>query len=668
MPHALSDPPLLQLTAIERRFAVGDADTVVLKDINLTIRRGELVAIMGHSGSGKSTLMNILGCLDRPSSGNYRIEGQEVGSLSGNQLARLRREHFGFIFQRYHLLPHLSADENVQMPAVYAGLDTATRRRRARYLLARLGLADRADYPPTRLSGGQQQRVSIARALMNGGDVILADEPTGALDTQSGREVMTILLELHQLGHTVVIVTHDAEVARHAPRIIEIRDGAIVADRVHAGAPMAAPSLQESEIADAPSTREHMCRRQHTHVDAINTKSMSDALRIAWIAMITHRMRTLLTMLGIVIGITAVVTVIALGEGARKSVVDDIQAIGTNRIDLYPGRDWGDERAGSIHTLVPGDVVALAAQFYIDSVTPMTSSSQTLLVSNIKATASVQGVGEQYFRVSGSSMATGIGFGEAAVHRRAQVVVIDDHARRRLFREWEQPVGRTILIGTLPCTIIGVLRKRDSLFGAPPGLQVFIPYTTMADRLTGQSWFNGIAVRVRDGVPGKIAEDNITKLISSRHSTRDFFADSSDSIVRAAEKTTGTLTLFMLSVAVISLLVGGIGVMNIMLVSVTERTREIGIRMAVGARPSDITQQFLVEAVLVCLAGGLLGILMSFVANGVFAMFVQVIAMRFSILSLVLAGTASMLTGVAFGFCPARNAARLDPIDALARE
>ena len=662
---------LLELVDVERRFVVGDNATSVLKGVNLRIRRGELVAITGQSGSGKSTLMNLLGCLDRPTSGRYLIDGIEVGLLDGDQLARLRREHFGFIFQRYHLLPHLSASDNVEIPAVYAGIGKAQRRERAQHLLARLGLAERTHYPPAKLSGGQQQRVSIARALINGGDVILADEPTGALDTQSGNEVMSILLELHRLGHTVILVTHDHDVAAHAHRIIEIRDGEIVADRLTDPASYALHPSSMEPAGDAFAMQKRAVQPRsasRTTTDSINLKSIGAALKIAWIAMTTHRMRTLLTMLGIIIGIAAVITVVALGEGARKSVIDDIESIGTNTISLYPGHDWGDERASSIHTLVAGDVATLGAQFYIDSVTPTVSSSQTLISGSTKANVSVRGVGESYFRVRGVTLASGVHFDNAAIRRRAQVVVIDDNTRRRIFKDWEQPVGKIILVGALPCTVIGVAAKRDSLFGPSPDLDVFMPYTTAADRLTGQSWFNNITVRLRDGVPNRVAEQSITKLISTRHAGKDFFTNSSDSIVQTVEKTTSTLTLLILSVAVVSLLVGGIGVMNIMLVSVTERTHEIGIRMAVGARQSDIMQQFLIEAVLVCIAGGLLGILLSFGVSAVFSLFVQVISMRFSSLSMVLACVCSTLIGVAFGFWPARNAARLDPINALARE
>jgi len=655
--------PLLHLENVERRFAIGAGETVVLKGVNLKIWRGELVAITGQSGSGKSTLMNILGCLDKPSAGSYRIGGQEIRSLDANALARLRREHFGFIFQRYHLLPNLSAADNVQIPAVYAGAERSARQARAAALLDRLGLAQRAGYTPSQISGGQQQRVSIARALMNGGEVILADEPTGALDTASGQEVMRILLELNTLGHTVVLITHDPKVAAFANRIIEIKDGEIVGDRSNDDAPQPPPA-QASAAAQAPADP----GPHGKNLDRLNIGRFVEAFKIAWIAMITHRMRSMLTMLGIIIGIAAVNTVVALGEGAQRSIISAIEAIGTNTVDIYPGRDWGDAEASSIRTLNAGDIAVLRGQFYVDSVSPVVITSQQLLLRNVKATVSVHGIGEDYFRVHGIRFAQGQGFDGSHVRRRAQVAVIDDNTRKRIFRSWENPIGQVILVGALPCTVIAVTAPSDSPFANRSDLEVFVPYSTAADRLTGQTWFNSISVRIRDGVPNALAEQNITKLLTDRHSRKDFFTNSSDSIMQTVQKTTRTLTLLILSVAVVSLLVGGIGVMNIMLVSVTERTHEIGIRMAVGARQSDIMQQFLIEAVMMCLTGGLLGIALSFGISLVFSLLVQAIVMHFSLLAMAIACLCSTLIGVAFGFWPARNAARLDPIDALTHE
>ena len=649
--------PLLEIHGLVRRFSTGDQQVDVLKGIDLTINAGEMVAIIGASGSGKSTLMNILGCLDRPSEGSYRIDGRETSSLSNDDLARLRRDYFGFIFQRYHLLPHLTAAQNAEIPAIYAGVNKHARQERAGKLLERLGLAERCEHRPNQLSGGQQQRVSIARALMNGGDVILADEPTGALDSKSGKEMMTVLHELHANGHTIILVTHDQQVAAHADRIIEISDGMIIRDQAN-------PEREAAATATLPAK---VSANQAANFLQANWGRFAEAFTMALIAMLSHRMRTLLTMLGIIIGITSVVSVVALGQGAQQKVIKDISAMGTNVIDVNPGKDWGDEDAASIQTLVPSDLEALKGQVYVDSASPATGGSQLLRYSNATANASVNGVSEQYFRVKGYEIADGIAFSADDVKQQAQVVVIDQNTRKKFFAT-EDPIGKVLFIGSLPCRVIGVTKEKDGPMGNSSNLEVWLPYSSAMNRLLGQQYFSSISVRVKDGISNQVAEQSITKLMTQRHSRKDFYTNSSDSIMKTINKTTTTLKLMISAIAVISLIVGGIGVMNIMLVSVTERTHEIGIRMAVGARQEDIMQQFLIESVLVCLLGGMIGILCSWGVGKVFSLFVSSFAMQFSLMSIVSAFLCSTLIGVIFGFLPARNAARLDPIEALARE
>lgn len=654
--------PIMELQEITRHFQTGDDLITVLHNITLQIYPGEMVAIIGASGSGKSTLMNILGCLDRPSSGTYRVNGQSTASLSSDQLADLRRDCFGFIFQRYHLLSHLKAENNVEIPAIYAARHKQDRLQRARALLQRLGLADKQQNRPNQLSGGQQQRVSIARALMNGGDVILADEPTGALDSQSGKEVMQILRQLHQQGHTVILVTHDQNIAAHADRVIEISDGRIVADRVQTACPVAYPAkendaVQPTQLTDTPVTR--WWSRQWTR--------FTEAFRMAWISMLTHRMRTLLTMLGIIIGITAVVSVVAVGQGARNKVISDISSMGTNTIDVYPGTDWGDRHASAIQTLTPQDLPLLQGQVYTDSVTPSVSTSALLRSGGQALSAMIYGVAGQYFQVKDLTMQFGKAFSQTDVDQMQPVVVIDHNTLLKLYGKQTNPVGKIILLNNLPCRIIGVTAEKKSTF-ENQNLNIWLPYTSVMYRLMGQHYFSSLSIRIKSGVSCAIAEQQIIKLLTQAHGRKDFYTRNSDSILQTIEKTTATLTLLISSIAVISLIVGGIGVMNIMLVSVTERTREIGIRMAVGARQQDILQQFLIEAVMVCLLGGTLGIIFSFGVSAIFSLFVSSMQMAFSIWSLVAAFLCSSLIGVLFGYLPARNAARLDPIEALARE
>ena len=679
--HTTERPALLEVRNLYREFPSGDDVVTVLNNINLQIAAGEMVAIIGQSGSGKSTLMNILGCLDRPTRGSYLVNGQETGAMEPDELARLRREYFGFIFQRYHLLGDLDAMGNVEVPTIYAGYPSEQRRARSAALLERLGLGERKHHRPNQLSGGQQQRVSIARALVNGGEVILADEPTGALDSQSGQEVMRILRELHAEGHTVIIVTHDAQVAANANRIIEIRDGSIIDDRRTDRQSAENNENNNSNNNDSSATPTEQSARQLQHDASSNTPARSasrplfgffdrfkEAALMATRAMLAHRTRTFLTMLGIIIGIASVVSVVALGEGSRQKILEDISSMGTNTIDIFPGKGWGDRKASSIRTLTAADAEVLAQQPYVDSVTPRVSTAVTVRLGNNSVSAQVQGVGEQYFQVKGISMDLGKQFDRQAVSEYAQEAVIDPNSRKTLFGESVNPIGQVIMLGNVPVRIIGVSKAQSSAFGNDENLNIWVPYTTVLSRMLGQTHVRNITVRVSDNVSSQAAEQGITKILTQRHGTQDFYISNSDTIRQTIESTTRTMTLLVSMIAVISLIVGGIGVMNIMLVSVTERTQEIGVRMAVGARQSDIMQQFLIEAVMVCLLGGLLGVGLALAIGALFDHFVKDFSMAFSVTSIIAAFTCSTLIGMIFGFLPAKNAAKLDPVVALSRE
>ena len=643
--------PLIQLKGIERRYQSGEQEVTVLHPLDLTIEVGEMIAIVGASGSGKSTLMNLLGCLDRPSAGQYLFRGQDTATLDALSLARLRCHHFGFIFQRYHLLPHLNATANVEIPAVYAGTSRPDRQARSNALLTRLGLSDRSHHTPGQLSGGQQQRVSIARALANGGEVILADEPTGALDSQSGKEVMAILKELHAQGHTIILVTHDMAVASHADRIITLRDGRVLEDS-------GKPATTTARLpAASPAAR----------ASGNDWDRYREAGRMALHAMLAHRMRTFLTMLGIIIGIAAVVSVVALGQGARAKVVDQINAMGTNTIDIFPGKDWGDEKAASIQTLNKRDLDALLGQPYLEGASPQIASSGQLRYRNKTSSGSIVGVGSDFFRVKGMKLTSGRLFDERDIQNRAAVAVVDGKTIESLLGK-EDPVGQVVLVGTLPVRIIGVVEEETGFGRSSQSVNVWLPYSAVMSRLISQNHFSQLTIRVKDGVQPALAEQAAIELLTQRHGVKDFFTFSSDSIIKSVEKTTATMTLLVSAIAVISLIVGGVGVMNIMLVSVVERTREIGIRIAVGARQSDILQQFLIEAVMVSLLGGMLGVGVSLFIGLLFSLFVESIQMQFSLFSILMAFGCSSLIGILFGYLPARNAARLDPVEALARE
>ena len=656
---AEQETALLRLRGVVREYPAGDEVVAVLKDVNLDIHAGEMVAIIGPSGSGKSTLMNIIGCLDRPTRGSYQVSGRESGDMLPDELARLRREHFGFIFQRSHLMSDLTAVGNAEIPAIYAGVPATQRHERAQMLLQRLGLGERLGNRPGQLSGGQQQRVSIARALMNGGSVILADEPTGALDQASGQEVMAILKELNASGHTIILVTHDAKVAANARRIITISDGRIVSDAANEP-DGAAPAAPPKQLENAPRQREGWLAAWGR---------LGEATHMAARALIGHKLRTLLTMLGIIIGIASVVSVVALGNGSRQRILADIASMGTNTIEIRPGKGFGDRTAGAIHTLRPADADALGQLIYVDSVSPMVSTSKTVLRGNVSKTANINGVGVSYFRVSGYTIGHGATFNDDSVRRQLQDAVIDPNTREAFFPNGEDPIGKVLLIGSVPARVVGVTEKKDSPFGLADALEIWLPYTTVMNRLMGTRHLRSITVRVDDAADPGAAETGITELMVQRHGTQDFFTRNSDTIRQTVESTTRTMTLLISAIAVISLVVGGIGVMNIMLVSVTERTQEIGVRMAVGARQGDILKQFLIEAVLVCLIGGALGVTLALLLGEAVAAFGgESFSMVFSGFSIVAAFTCSTLIGVLFGFLPARRAAQLDPVQALSGE
>ena len=650
----MSAVPIIELRGVGRDYSSGAGTVAALAGVDFSIAAGEMVAIMGPSGSGKSTLLNILGCLDRSTHGRYAVAGQSVGEMAPDELARLRREHFGFVFQRYHLLGSLTAAGNVEIPAIYAGVPAPARRARAHELLERLGLGTRSGHKPNELSGGQQQRVSIARALMNGGDVILADEPTGALDRASGQEVMAILKQLHAQGHTIILVTHDANVAAHADRVIELADGRVVRDE------RTRPRDPAAALPGKP------LRRRAAVFDLL--ARVGEATHMALRSMASHRLRTLLTMLGIIIGISSVVAIIALGSGSQERLQRDLRSLGTNTIDVFPGKGFGDRQASLVNTMNVGDARALEQLDYVDAVSPSYVSSATLRWRNVEAAGSIGGVGENYFRVHGEAFATGRPFDADDVRRQSQVAVIDDNTRKTLFKDDQPALGQVILLGNVPMRVVGVLAKKKGLFAGGDNLEVWIPYTTSTTRLTGQSSLREINVRVSDAAPIDAAEHGIARLLTQRHGKKDFFLWRTDTIRNQVESTTATITLLISSIATIALVVGGIGVMNIMLVSVTERTQEIGVRMAVGARRADILRQFLIEAVLVCLIGGTIGVVLALAGGAAFNGLDVGIRMVFSAASLVGAFVVSSTIGIVFGFMPARNAARLDPVHALARE
>ena len=643
-------PALIALRGVTKTYTNGDLSVEVLHGIDLTIREGEFVAIMGASGSGKSTLMNILGCLDKPTTGSYHFLGQDVAGFSRDELATLRRDDFGFVFQSYNLIATASAAENVEVPAMYSGMPAATRHARAIELLSSLGLGERFHHRPNQLSGGQQQRVSIARALMNGGRIILADEPTGALDSKSGADVMALLAELSAQGHTVILITHAREVAEHAHRLIEIRDGHILSD---SGTTDRAPET----TAFAP---------QPHRGGGSFLGDVVEAAKMALRSLRANVFRSVLTLLGIVIGVGSVIAMLAIGDGAKQAVIDRISAMGSNLLLVRPGAP-NQRGFSSTATLVLPDVQAIDTVPNILAAVPEQSSSVTLRQGGSDYSTSVTGTSSKFPLARQWPVARGTFFSVDDEENYATVAVLGQTVVNALFPDGTDPIGQYVLVNNLIFQVVGVMSERGaSPNGSDQDDVVIVPYATSSLRLSGQRYLRNVTVAVDDVKRIDETQADVEKLLLERHGVVDFQIRNMASILAASTQTQNTMTVLLGSIAAISLLVGGIGVMNIMLVSVTERTREIGIRMATGARERNILQQFLIEAVVVSALGGAIGVAAGLIAASVIAAFDTPI--QYSLAPVLLAFGCAFATGLLFGWLPARKAARLDPVVALSSE
>lgn len=720
----MAAPVLIELREVRKRFGGRDGvpEVEILHGIDLRIRAGEYVAIVGASGSGKTTLMNILGCLDRPSSGEYLFQGEEVSGLDDDALAALRREVFGFVFQGYHLIGTSSALDNVAMPARYAGVGERTRHERAAALLSRLGLADRLQYLPHQLSGGQQQRVSIARALVNGGQVILADEPTGALDSTSGEQVMQQLDELAAAGHTLILITHDPAVAARARRIISMADSRIMEDATapvdgnarplpetgravaddsllvrhadapvqHANAPVRkdgapcaetpaeAPADAPTEApADLPPLRgrgREPAPAGHPAQDLPVLRGrgrlplladLPEILRSAWRVMRLNRLRTGLTLLGIIIGVASVIVMLAVGQGSQEKVLAEMQTFGLRTIYIF--REWLSDTQQA-RALSMADVAAVQQVPNVEQASPVIDQNGIIvrhgnrtLRTNLSATT------RHFAQALNWPVSQGTLLETEDEHDLRKVVLLGERVRQALFGTHGQAVGQEILVGNVPFRVIGVMAPKPAPFPEDDvNNQVIVPVGAAAVRLVGSMELSRINVVIRDMRHAAETEAAIVKTLTARHGRKDFNILNQAQAVQQLAQANRTLTLMLGLIAAISLLVGGIGVMNVMLMTVRERTREIGIRMATGARQADILRQFLVEAMLLTGIGGTVGVSGGLLIGlGLKALGIP---MAFSPLAAAMAFGCAVATGMIFGFMPARQAARLDPVRALAGE
>ena len=645
--------PLIELRNICRRYATGSVSVAALENVDLVIQPGEFVAVMGPSGSGKSTLMNIIGCLDRPSDGEYYFRGEAVHRADADELARLRREVFGFVFQSYNLLGMATARENVEVPAIYAGIPRRARASRATNLLEDLGLSHRLGHQPGELSGGEQQRVAIARALMNGGRVVLADEPTGSLDSASGREIIAQLEALSNQGHTIILVTHDPNVAAHAHRRIELLDGHVVADD--------GLGLPSNAGTNTPTQAD-----PHNTVTRAPVSSFRESVRTAMRALRTNRLRTSLTLLGIIIGVLSVTAMLGLAEGVQRGIMDSFRLLGGASLQIQPSFDQNGP--GTTLTIADADAIRDEVANVV-SVTPQMSGGARILAGGVTQFARFTATTAESMANGPWTLAEGVYFTASQDRNHEPVVVLGGILAGNLFGEEGSAVGEHILLDGSPFLVIGVLKRpRDTLSGYRDNSHgFFVPLRTGAIRLLTKESLDIVGVLVAETHQVDAAQRAIEALLVRRHGQRDFEIQNQEAALEAQNNVSNILRMLFGAIGGISLVVAGIGVMNIMLATVAERTREIGLRMAIGARRRDILFQFICEAVVVAGLGGVVGLGLALVVGEAINM-IGATVMAFTAPILLIGLSCATLTGLFFGLAPARRAAGMDPVAALAAQ
>ncbi|MFC1620707.1 ABC transporter permease [Candidatus Omnitrophota bacterium] len=652
---------MIELKSLYKTYGKGEVSIAALDDVSLSVGQGEFVAIMGSSGSGKSTLLHMLGFLDRPDKGSYKILGTEISELSDDELAHLRNRLLGFVFQQFHLLRRTSALENVELPLVYSGKKSIIEN--ARENLKSVGLADRVTHIPSELSGGEQQRVAIARALVNDPLILLADEPTGNLDTKSEEEIIKILKHLNEDGKTIILVTHEKEIARHAKRIITMRDGRIVSDETR--------HKTESPERAIISIKD-LAGQEQSHFGKIELK---EHIRQSFRAIFSNKVRSFLSMLGILFGVAAVIAMVALGQGAKVSMEQRLKTLGSNLLSIQggSGKARGASRAaGSVTRFTTGDIEAIKGLGpMVKSAAGYANGSGQVVYKSENWSTRVEGVGYDYGEMRAAIPEIGRWFTKEEIAQRYKVAILGFSVVEKLFGN-VNPVGETIKINRINFKVIGIAPEKGASGWRDRDDVIYLPVTTAMYRVLGKDYLDGIYAEIDEVESMKDAQEEIEQLIAKRHriykNPDDYFhmRDMSE-IQEMLSSTTKTMSMLLGCIAAISLLVGGIGIMNIMLVSVTERTREIGLRKAIGARAKDIMTQFLIEAVVMTLSGGLMGILLGVLTSAALS-FLAGWATKVTISNILIAAGFSIAVGIFFGLWPAKKASKLNPIEALRYE
>ncbi|MGM0607389.1 MAG: ABC transporter permease [Candidatus Muiribacteriota bacterium] len=654
---------MIKLQDIKKTYHMGEHTLDALKNVNIEIDDGELVAIMGPSGSGKSTLMNIIGFLDVPSEGKYIIDDSDSTKMTDNKLASLRNEKIGFVFQSFNLLPNLSAADNVELPIIYSG--KKNRKELVKEALQKVDLTDRSHHKPRELSGGQQQRVAIARALVNKPGLILADEPTGALDSKTGKEIMNLILELNSHGITIIMVTHDPEVASYAHRVIELKDGEIIDDRRKIS------KKEEEENQD----KSYIKKKKGKGV-FLTPSEIIENISMAVYSIFSNKLRSFLTMLGVIIGVASVIGVVSITEGASQDVTQNISSMGANLVTITPGLSKrGPVRGGAAtqKVLKYSDMEAIQELSpLVEKADANISQNSQVIFGNKNTNTSINGVTVNFPYVRNWEVERGTFFTQEENKRMERVAVIGQTVYKELFTDNYDPIGEFIRVGNHQFQIKGVFASKGSTGWRDEDDIVVIPLLTAQKRLLGVDYVSSINASIISNDFVHQAIGGIEKILRYEHNLRadqenDFTIRTQAEILENVGEAMMAFTYLLGGIAIISLVVGGIGIMNIMLVSVTERTREIGIRKAIGARQVDILMQFLIEAIFVSITGGIIGI---GVGIGI-GHLISTLADWNTVVSkesIILAFVFSTCVGLFFGFYPARKASKLNPIDALRYE
>lgn len=648
---------------------MGTVDVVALENVSLSINQGEFVSVMGPSGSGKSTLLYLIGTLDKPTSGKYYLFNNDISNFKDNQLAVIRNKFFGFVFQNYNLLSRINATDNVLLPLIYSEVShlKEENKQKAIRLLTEIGLKERLQHKPTELSGGQQQKVAIARALINNPYVILADEPTGNLDSKSSAEIIEIFKKLNEQGITIIMVTHEPDLASAAKRIIKLKDGKIISDET-----LTNSTIDKNSKDNINTQKIYISLPQPKF---LTVSKLNDYFIEARKALLSNKTRTFLSVLGVVVGVTSLITMLSLGRGAQEQVKKQISALGSNLLMIRPsGGRVGTVATGtsSIRGFTIEDLKSVRDLTEVEAVSPLVQGRAQVVYGNKNWNTYIDGVSSEFQFLRNLTPQKGRFFTEDEVNLRTRVVLLGEEVVRQLFDEQQDPIGEFIKVNRIDFQVIGILPKRGVVGWRNEDDRIVIPYTTAMFRLFGTEFINNFNIKVKEGYNLDEVGEKITKLLLKLHrlpesKTELIEVRNTAEIQQTITETTKTFSFLLGSIAFVSLLVGGIGIMNIMLVSVTERTREIGLRKAIGANNFDILCQFVIESIFICILGGLLGILLGCIMSVSLSILAKWNT-KIVVSSIVLAFSFSVLVGVIFGIWPAKKAAELTPVDALRYE